>query len=88
MLRLAGYNVYRMADGCDEEYYGFADTLEEAKKLVATGKRIEASMYDTAIAAGHCNGIAAPNKEYENDEVTEWFGEAGYDCAIAVRLEI
>ena len=83
MKTIIGYNVYRYADGSSEEFYGFVDTIGEAKELASRGKCLEESMYSTARLAGHCGGISAPDKENEDSEVTEWFG-LGYDCAIAV----
>lgn len=78
-----GYNVYRAADGSDEEFYGFVETLEQAKKLAKTGRSLEASMYATAEAAGHCAGLYAPDKSNEG-RVVEWFGDDGLDCAVEV----
>lgn len=82
--KIVGYNVYRAPDGCGESYYGFAKTLDDAKALAASGPSIEEALYDTARAAGHCAGIPAPDKSHEADEVEEWFGDDGYDCAVAV----
>ncbi len=84
MKKIIGYNVYHAADGGAAEYYGFAATLDEAKELAARGRALQASLWDTARTAGHCDGLAAPDQTGEDDEVAEWFGADGYDCAVAV----
>lgn len=83
MSDIIGYNVYYAPDGSAEEYVGFASTIEEARKM--TGPGLEEWLYETARAAGHCGGRYAPDKSHEDDEPTEWFGEDGYHCAVAVR---
>ena len=83
---LIGYNVYRAADGCDEEYYGFAETLDEAIEMAKTSTRLPAHLYETARAAGSCGGKHAPEKVNEG-AVAEWFGEDGFDCAVEVFAE-
>jgi hypothetical protein len=85
MAKVTGYNVYRAADGCSEEFYGFVKTIDEAKALAATGNTLQECMYATATAAGHCGGISAPDKSNEDAESVEWFGD-GWDCAVAVRV--
>lgn len=84
--QIIGYNVYNAPEGCSESYYGFAATLADARKLAAKGKgrALEASLYDTARAAGHCAGLSAPDKTNEADEPEEWFGDDGFDCAVRV----
>jgi hypothetical protein len=47
---------------------------------------LEASLYDTARAAGHCAGLRAPNKEGEDSDVTEWFDDDG--CAVAIYMMV
>jgi len=81
MNKIIGYNVYRCADGCAEEFYGFAKSLAAARRL-AKGRSLAASMYDTARAAGHCGGLEAPDKSSEGGEVAKWFSQ--YNCAVAV----
>lgn len=80
--KLVGYNVYHAPEGSAESFYGFVDTLDEARELAAKGRALEASLYDTARAAGHCAGLSAPDKDGEDSDVTEWFGDD--DCAVAV----
>lgn len=80
--KIVGYNVYRAEEGSCESYYGFAETLEEAEAM-AKGHALDASLYETAIAAGHCAGLEAPDKTNEAEEPTKWFGD-GWDCAVAV----
>lgn len=84
MKTVIGYNVYRAQDGSSPSYYGFAATLEEAKQLASKGRSLEESLWDTARTAGHCAGISAPDQSHEDEEPAAWFGEDGYDCAVAV----
>lgn len=84
-MNVIGYNVYRAADGCSEEFYGFVETLDEARKLAEAGSSLPESLYATAEAAGHCGGLEAPDKTNEG-EVAEWFGDDGYDCAVQVFI--
>ena len=78
------YNVYYAPDGCCETFLGCVDTLEEAYALEGASGLAE-SDYGTARAAGHCNGISAPDKAHEEDEPEEWFGADGYYCAVKVN---
>ena len=78
-----GYNVYHAPDGCSESFYGFAETMEGARELAKKGQPLGECMYATAISAGHCNGLKAPDKSNEG-EVAEWFGDDGHDCAVEV----
>lgn len=81
--KIIGYNVYRAPEGSSPAFYGFVETIDEARELAATGRCLEKSLWDTARAAGHCAGINAPSGD-EADEPEEWFGDDGYDCAVAV----
>ena len=79
-----GYNVYHAPEGNDESYLGFVASLRAARHLAATGNELPRSLYDTANAAGHVNGLAAPDKSCEADEAEAWFGRGGWYCAVAV----
>jgi len=80
---ILGYNVYRAPEGCAETFLGFVETLEEAHSLEGSAGLPE-HLYATARAAGHCDGVAAPDKSGEAEEPTEWFGRDGSYCAVAV----
>ena len=77
------YNIYHAPAGCAETYLGRVDTLDEAYELEGASGLPE-HLYETARAAGHCNGISAPDKSREAGEPTEWFGADDSYCAIAV----
>ena len=79
--KIVGYNVYHAPEGSDRSYYGMAATITAARKLAATGRSLDASLWDTARAAGHCDGLSAPEGE-EADEPAAWFGSN--DCAVPV----
>lgn len=85
--KIVGYNVYHIPEGSAPAFYGFAETLADAKELAAKGRAkgraLEQSLWDTARAAGHCAGLVAPTGE-EAEEPAEWFGADGWDCAVAV----
>lgn len=81
MSEIIGYNVYRLPDGCTEEFAGFVETQEQAEQLAKRGKTLPQSLYGTARAAGHCAGLYAPDKSGEDTEPTEWWGDF---CAVAV----
>ena len=80
----SGYNVYHVPEGGGESYLGFAGSLRAARKLAATGNSLPEHLYSTAIAAGHCYGISAPDKSHESGEPVAWFGRGGNYCAVAV----
>lgn len=69
--KIAGYNVYRAADGCDEEYFGFASSLRTAR-IMCRGSALPRSEYGTARAAGHCAGLSAPDKSREIEDHYTW----------------
>lgn len=75
--------MYEAPDGCAETYLGYADTLDEARELARSAtKGLPEHLYETARAAGHVNGMSAPDKLHEDDEPAEWIGDR---CIIAVR---
>lgn len=82
--KIAGYNVYRAAEGCDEEYFGFASTLRSARKMIR-GRALPQYLYSTARAAGHCSGMTEPDKSREIEYHTRWLTR---DCvAVGVAAE-
>jgi len=83
-MRTIGYNVYRCAEGCDPIFLGFATTLKGARRVRKTGG-LPRHLWETARAAGHCDGLSAPDTEGEDEAPAEWFGHAGDVCAVAVR---
>lgn len=80
---MSAYNVYYAPEGCAETFLGRVDTLTEARQLEGTTGLPE-HLYETARAAGHCDGFAAPDKSREAEEPTEWFGADGCHCAVKV----
>lgn len=82
MRKVIGYNVYYCVDGCEPEFCGFEATKHAARKL-ARGPRLPKYLWGTARAAGHVNGITAPEGP-EADEPVEWFGRGNNFCLIPV----
>ena len=75
-------HVFRAPDGCGETYIGPASSMEEAEALVARHEAGEVPglpdyLYDTAKAAGHCDGISAPP---ETGGPIAWIGKDGWYC--------
>jgi hypothetical protein len=77
--KIIGYNVYLAPDGGGEEFYGFRETLAEAKALAANPPKhpIHESEYGTARAMEPAAmwGIGAPDKEGEEEEASHWIGD-------------
>ena len=76
--KISHYHVYRAAEGQDESFLGMAETLDDARALAATATEgLPASLYETARAAGHVDGLYAPDKSGEADAESgehEWAG--------------
>lgn len=79
--KIVGYNVYHAPEGSAPSFHGFVTSLWAARHLAATGIALEASLFDTARAAGHCAGLTAPTGD-EAEEPAAWFGR--WDCAVPV----
>lgn len=89
-MKLIGYNVYYAPEGGGETYYGFAESLEDAKRLADNSPTgLDEALYQTAIAAGHCGGLEAPDKSFETKDLGSiiWFGDDGFYCAVPVYGE-
>lgn len=82
--KIIAYNVYRAPEGSGESFLGRVDTLEAAYALVG-GPELPEHLYDTARAAGHVGGLAAPEKAAESEDgPSEWFGPRSEYCAVPV----
>jgi hypothetical protein len=76
-----GYNVYYAPEGGPEEFLGEVESLAEAYELEG-GQSLPSAMWDTARAAGHVDGMSAPDQTGEADEPAEWFGADSCYCAV------
>jgi len=89
---IIGFNVYHAPEGSAESFCGYvpvqdgdiAAALAECRALAEAGRELPEHLYETARAAGHVCGMAAPNTARETKEPYEWFGPDGWHCAVAV----
>lgn len=69
------YRVYEAADGCDLVFCGEFETRAKAESVAKREPAgLERSLWDTARAAGHCDGMHAPEGGIEDDEPETWQG--------------
>lgn len=68
---MIGYNVYRAREGCGGEFFGFAETLDDARRMI-DGPALAEHLYATARAAGHVCGITAPDTRGEAEDKAVW----------------
>ena len=79
------YRVYHAPDGCDVSFCGEFASLAEA--VAVAGQEpggLPRDQWDTARAAGHCDGMYAPEGGVEDDEPLSWHGPEGYHCVSRV----
>jgi hypothetical protein len=87
--KMGKYNVYYAPDGGAETFLGEAASLgaatARAHRHLRDGGGLAEAMYETARAAGHVDGMAAPDKSAERDDANEWLsvGDGHY---VAVPL--
>ena len=89
---IVGFNVYHAPEGSAESFCGFVAVengdvkaaLAECWELAEAGRALPESLYETARAAGHVCGMAAPDKSREAEEPYDWFGPDGCHCAMPV----
>jgi hypothetical protein len=69
------YRVYRVPEGCDEEFCGEFTTRAEAVSCAKKGQSgIPRGQWGTASAAGQCGGRTSPG-EGEETEPIGWYGD-------------
>ena len=86
-MKTETYHVFWAGEGSAEKYLGEASTLKDARRMAAEhfkGLRgaLAQWMYDTARAAGHCDGICAPPAV---SAPVAWFGRGRNYCACIER---
>ena len=80
------YRVYLAPDGCDPSYCGEYSTIEEARDVAEREPAgLDACMWETARAAGHCGGMTAPDTAGREDrDPLSWHGASGNHCVVRV----
>lgn len=81
-----GWRVYRSPEGCAREYCGQFDALDAAQREAEQEPRgLPESLWATARAAGHCDGMEAPGGGEEDEDAHSWHGRKGWHCVVRVR---
>jgi len=93
-MRTDKYLVFRIRDGCGEEYLGPAGSLRECRRMAAQHHRGErtslpACLYETVRTGGVIHGLPAPPPpDTDTDaEPVAWFGAGGWYCAMRAAAE-
>ena len=93
---IVGFHVYYAPEGSAESFCGYVPVVDgDLRAALAVCREIADSgrdglpehLYETARAAGHVYGMAAPDKSREAEEPYDWFGPEGEHCAVAVFAE-
>jgi hypothetical protein len=82
---MSTYHIFRAPEGGDLEYAGARPTLAEAQGFADSEPRtLDACLWETARAAGHCDGIGAPPQEAVDGDAHSWHGARGDYCVVVV----